>query len=114
MAAEGFIIGASIIVVFLVIGAVAMKSNNRKFLAVIAGLMVGLLLGFFLAMFWAAFTGNLMMGENEYERRKEAQETFLYIIGYSGLIGGAIGLHQSSYLNSEKGEEKPADPKGGK
>ncbi len=39
MSAEGYIVGFSIIFVFLAIGVVAMKSNNRKLLAVIAGLM---------------------------------------------------------------------------
>jgi len=81
-----------------------MKLNNPKLLAVIAGLMVGLLFGLFLAMFWAAWTGNLMMGEHEYERRKEAGETFLFIIGYTGLIGAAIGLIKSSFVNSENKE----------
>lgn len=104
MRAEGYAVGLSIIFVFLAIGVVAMKSNNRKLLAITAGLMVGLLLGLFLAMFWAADTGNLMFGENEYERRKEARETFLCIIGYSGLIGVAIGLIQSSFANSENRE----------
>jgi hypothetical protein len=100
--AGGYIVGFSIIFVFLAIGVVAMKSNSRNLLAVVAGLMVGLLLGFFLAMLWAAFTGNLMMGEDEYQRRKEAGETFLYIIGYSGLIGAAIGLIQCSASSENK------------
>ncbi len=54
--------------------------------------MVGALAGLFIAMFWAASTGNLMMGEDEYERRRAAQATCLLIIGSSAIIGALIGL----------------------
>jgi hypothetical protein len=93
MSTASLIFFVCVFCLFLVIGAVAMRLNAPKLLGVIAGLMVGGLLGFCFAGCWAAWTGNLMMGESEYERRKAGiTATFLLIIGCTGMIGALIGF----------------------
>jgi hypothetical protein len=70
-----------------------LKLNDPKLLRVIAGFMVGGLLGFVLAICWAGWTGNLIMGAHEYERRKAGiTATIVLIIACTGLIGALIGF----------------------
>ncbi len=102
MSTEALLFYFCIFFVFLAIGIVATKLNNPILLAAMAGLMIGGLLGLFFAMFWAAWTGNLMMGEHEYERQKAVQTTWILIIGCTALIGALIGLVRS-LLRTQRG-----------
>jgi hypothetical protein len=100
MDAKGLLCFFSALGVPLAIGVVSMRLNNRKLLAVIAGLMVGGLLGFFLWMFWLAWTGNIM-GDGSKEQTKAVTTAFIVIIGCTGIIGGLIGFVRS-LLRSRK------------
>jgi len=94
-----------VILVFLVIGAVAMKLKTPKLLAVIAGSMVGGLLGFFLFCCWGVCTRNLFRGEVEYEGKKiNLDLVMLLFILSSGLMGGLIGLVCRSSSDSKTKE----------
>jgi ABC-type xylose transport system permease subunit len=96
MSAEGLFCFVFGFLVPLAIGVVAMKLKNPKLLAVIAGLMVGGLMGFCIFGFWLTWTGNLMMGADEYERRKSAITAigFLFVI-FTALLGALIGFLQN-------------------
>ncbi len=102
MPTEGLLFYFCVFFVFLAIGVVATKLKNAKLLGVIAGLMVGGLLGLILAIFWAAWTGNLMMAEDDYERGRAATATGFVIIGGTAMIGAFIG-----FVRTRKMRESP-------
>jgi hypothetical protein len=82
----------------------------RRFGFCCLGAVAGHFVGWFLAICWAGITGNLMMPEPEYEKRRGSiLLTIWLIVGASSLLAGFVAAWTLGGRGTDPEKPNPSD-----